>query len=89
MPTGILVKMLKKEKKRAQDAAAQLAKSPNDQSLASQGALKLSRDESTTTISADHEERAMHTIKRGTNLYIFSTLHFYKAIFTKTRLRSG
>lgn len=71
MPTGILVKMLKKEKKRAQDAAAQLANVTSGQSLASQSALSFStmpllRDGSTETISEDHGGRAIQYMKKGT-----------------------
>ncbi|XP_039642954.1 kinesin-like protein KIF6 isoform X2 [Perca fluviatilis] len=69
---SILVKMLKKEKKRAQDAAAQLANITNGQSLASQSPSKvltmpLLREESTDTIS-DHEGRAIQYMKRGPQL---------------------
>ncbi|XP_028422454.1 kinesin-like protein KIF6 isoform X1 [Perca flavescens] len=69
---SILVKMLKKEKKRAQDAAAQLANITNGQSLASQSASKvvtmpLLREGSTDTIS-DHEGRAIQYMKRGPQL---------------------
>ncbi|XP_078134394.1 kinesin-like protein KIF6 [Sander vitreus] len=69
---SILVKMLKKEKKRAQDAAAQLADITNGQSLVSQSASKVStmpllREGSTNTIS-DHEGRAIQYMKRGPQL---------------------
>ncbi|XP_032356665.1 kinesin-like protein KIF6 isoform X2 [Etheostoma spectabile] len=69
---SILVKMLKKEKKRAEDAAAQLANIINGQSLASESASRLStmpllREESTDTIS-DHEGRAIQYMKRGPQL---------------------
>ncbi|KAI3367273.1 hypothetical protein L3Q82_008319 [Scortum barcoo] len=54
--------MLKKEKKRAQDAAAKLTNITNSQSLASQSASRSPvpplRDGSTDTISADHGGRA-------------------------------
>lgn len=71
MPTGILVKMLKTEKKRVQDAAAQLANVTSGQSLASQNAPRSStmpvlREGSTDTISASHGGRAMQFMKRGT-----------------------
>ncbi|XP_023250493.1 kinesin-like protein KIF6 [Seriola lalandi dorsalis] len=70
---SILVKMLKKEKKRAQDAAAQFANTTNGQSLASQNALRLSSmsllsENSTDTISASHGGRAMQYMKRGPQL---------------------
>ncbi|XP_045919303.1 kinesin-like protein KIF6 isoform X2 [Micropterus dolomieu] len=66
---SILVKMLKKEKKRAQDAAAQLANVTSGQSLASQSALSFStmpllRDGSTETISEDHGGRAIQYMKK-------------------------
>ncbi|XP_059210074.1 LOW QUALITY PROTEIN: kinesin-like protein KIF6 [Centropristis striata] len=66
---SILVKMLKKEKKKAQDAAAQLANITSDQSLASQSAPSLSttpllKEGSTDAISADHGGRAMRHIKK-------------------------
>ncbi|XP_031177271.1 kinesin-like protein KIF6 isoform X2 [Sander lucioperca] len=69
---SILVKMLKKEKKRAQDAAAQLADITSGQSIASQSASKVStmpllREGSTNTIS-DHEGRAIQYMKRGPQL---------------------
>ena len=70
MPAGILIKMLKNEKSRAQDAAAQLANITNSQSPASQNALMLStlpaRDGSTETFSADPGEPAVRYMKRGT-----------------------
>ncbi|XP_042357157.1 kinesin-like protein KIF6 [Plectropomus leopardus] len=70
---SVLVKMLKKEKKRAQDAAAQLANITSSQSPASQNALRSSttpplRDGGTETISADHEGRAIQYMKRGPQL---------------------
>ncbi|XP_050934267.1 kinesin-like protein KIF6 [Lates calcarifer] len=70
---SILVKMLKKEKKRAQDAAAQLAKITSGQSLTSQSASSLStvpllREGSTDTVSSNHGGRAMQYMKRGPQL---------------------
>ncbi|XP_010734716.2 kinesin-like protein KIF6 isoform X1 [Larimichthys crocea] len=70
---SILVKMLKKEKKAAKDAAAQLANITNGQNLASQSALRVStppssRDGSTETISPDHAGRAKQYMKRGPQL---------------------
>ncbi|KAF0044813.1 hypothetical protein F2P81_003971 [Scophthalmus maximus] len=66
---SILVKMLKTEKKRVQDAAAQLANVTSGQSLASQNAPRSStmpvlREGSTDTISASHGGRAMQFMKR-------------------------
>jgi len=63
--------MLKKEKKRAQDVAAQLAHIPDGQSPASPRAPRLTappppREGSTDAISADHEGRATQYGKRGT-----------------------
>lgn len=71
MPAGILVKMLKKEKKRAQDAAAQLANITSGHGLASQSASRLSAklllgESSTDTISANYGGQAMQYMKRGT-----------------------
>ncbi|XP_070835582.1 kinesin-like protein KIF6 [Chaetodon trifascialis] len=65
---SILLQMLKKEKKKAQDAAAQLADITNCQSLASQSASGLStlsalKDGSTDTISADHGATVQHMKK--------------------------
>lgn len=89
VPTGILVKMLKKEKTRAQDAAAQLANITNNQSLTSQSALKVSpqpllKDECTTPISAGHEGRAIQYMKTGTlrHLILFCFTTYNSAIFT-------
>ncbi|XP_074517085.1 kinesin-like protein KIF6 isoform X3 [Sebastes fasciatus] len=69
---SILVKMLKKEKKRAQDAAAQLANITDGQSLASQRASRsttpLLREGSGDIISADHGGRAAQYMKRGPQL---------------------
>ncbi|XP_063764289.1 kinesin-like protein KIF6 isoform X3 [Eleginops maclovinus] len=70
---SILVKMLKKEKKRAQDAAAQLANAANGQRMAFQGASGLStmpllREGSPDSISTDHGERAIEHMKRGPQL---------------------
>ncbi|XP_071376202.1 kinesin-like protein KIF6 [Centroberyx affinis] len=69
---SILVNMLKKEKKRAQDAAAQLANVTNSHSLASHNALRLSatppmEERSTESISAGHGGRATQW-KRGPQL---------------------
>ncbi|XP_076605030.1 kinesin-like protein KIF6 [Chaetodon auriga] len=65
---SILLQMLKKEKKKAQDAAAQLANITNCQSLASQSASESStlsalKDGSTDTISADHGATVQYTKK--------------------------
>ncbi|XP_074548303.1 kinesin-like protein KIF6 [Halichoeres trimaculatus] len=70
---SILVKMLKKEKKKAQDAAAQLANITHNQNSASQSALRSSTmplisDGSTDTESTDHGERAVQYMKRGPQL---------------------
>uniref|UniRef100_A0A3Q1JRE2 Kinesin motor domain-containing protein n=1 Tax=Anabas testudineus TaxID=64144 RepID=A0A3Q1JRE2_ANATE len=70
---GILVKMLKKEKKRAQDAAAQLANITNGQSLVSQNASTLSanpvlKEGSKDTTSTDQGGRATQYMKRGPQL---------------------
>lgn len=79
VPTGILVKMLKKEKKAAKDAAAQLANITNGQNLASQSALRVStppssRDGSTETISPDHAGRAKQYMKRGAlSFFLYTT----------------
>ncbi|XP_030248114.1 kinesin-like protein KIF6 isoform X2 [Sparus aurata] len=65
---SILIKMLKNEKKRAQDAAAQLAYITNSQSPASQNALMLStlpaRDGNTEIFSADPGGPAIRYMKR-------------------------
>lgn len=59
--------MLKKEKKRAQDAAAQLANITKGQSLVSQDASTLSSDPGNTdTASSDQGGRALQYMKRGT-----------------------
>lgn len=63
--------MLKKEKKRAQDAAAQLANTTSSQGLTSQSASSMSpvplvREGSKNTISADREGRAIQYMKKGT-----------------------
>uniref|UniRef100_A0A665UZ20 Kinesin family member 6 n=1 Tax=Echeneis naucrates TaxID=173247 RepID=A0A665UZ20_ECHNA len=76
MPTGILVKMLKREKKRTLDAAAHFANIANSESLASANALRLQsvplqREISADTISANHgghEARAFQHMKRGPQL---------------------
>ncbi|XP_039897803.1 kinesin-like protein KIF6 isoform X2 [Simochromis diagramma] len=67
---SILVKMLKKEKKRAQDAAAQLANITNSQSqsTSSVSTVELSQEGSMETISADHRGRAIQYMKRGPKL---------------------
>ncbi|XP_054470457.1 kinesin-like protein KIF6 [Anoplopoma fimbria] len=68
---SVLVKMLKKEKKRAQDAAAQLANIPSGQSPASQSASTtgpLLGEGSTDTISADQGGPAVQYTKRGPQL---------------------
>uniref|UniRef100_A0A671UH93 Kinesin family member 6 n=1 Tax=Sparus aurata TaxID=8175 RepID=A0A671UH93_SPAAU len=69
VPAGILIKMLKNEKKRAQDAAAQLAYITNSQSPASQNALMLStlpaRDGNTEIFSADPGGPAIRYMKRA------------------------
>uniref|UniRef100_A0A669BW19 Kinesin family member 6 n=1 Tax=Oreochromis niloticus TaxID=8128 RepID=A0A669BW19_ORENI len=67
---SILVKMLKKEKKRAQDAAAQLAHITNSQSqsTSSVSTVELSQEGSMETISADHRGRAIQYMKRGPKL---------------------
>ncbi|XP_026159046.1 kinesin-like protein KIF6 isoform X2 [Mastacembelus armatus] len=70
---SILVKMLKKEKKRAQDAAAHFANVTNGQSLVSQNASALSTmppstDGNTDTISPNHGGRAIQYMKRGPQL---------------------
>ncbi|XP_044230917.1 kinesin-like protein KIF6 [Thunnus albacares] len=64
---SILVKMLKKEKKRAQDAAAQLANITNGKGLACQSAPSL-REGSKDTISADHGGQAIQYMKKGPQL---------------------
>ncbi|TNN65468.1 Kinesin-like protein KIF6 [Liparis tanakae] len=65
--------MLKKEKKRVQDVAAQLAHIPDGQSPASPRAPRLTaapppREGSTDAISADHEGRATQYRKKGPEL---------------------
>ncbi|XP_075963096.1 kinesin-like protein KIF6 [Anarhichas minor] len=70
---SILVKMLKKEKKKALDSAAQLANIPNGESPASQSssrltAAPLSREGSTVTISADYGGRAIQYMRKGPQL---------------------
>ncbi|XP_069578414.1 kinesin-like protein KIF6 [Brachyistius frenatus] len=67
---SILVKMLKKEKERTQDAAAQLANITTGQSLSSQRASKVStmpqlREGSMDIISADLGGRTIQHMKRG------------------------
>ncbi|KAG7225218.1 hypothetical protein INR49_014777 [Caranx melampygus] len=71
----ILVKMLKKEKTRAQDAAAQLANIANGQSPVSQKAWKLPsmpllKEGSTDAISANPGGRAIQYMKRGPQLSV-------------------
>lgn len=71
--------MLKKEKKRAQDAAAQLANITNCQSLTSQSASRLStlpvlRDGGTDIISEDHRGRAIQYMNKGTLKGFFLSL---------------
>ncbi|XP_029317068.1 kinesin-like protein KIF6 [Cottoperca gobio] len=72
---SILVKMLKKEKKRAQDAAAQLAnvsndhsERPNSQSASGLSTMPLLREGSTHSISADYGGRALQHMNRGPQL---------------------
>ncbi|XP_034531801.1 kinesin-like protein KIF6 isoform X2 [Notolabrus celidotus] len=70
---SILVKMLKKEKKRAQDAAAQLDNITSNQNSASQNALRspalpLMSDGSSDAESTDHGRRAVQYMKRGPQL---------------------
>ncbi|XP_033966799.2 kinesin-like protein KIF6 isoform X3 [Pseudochaenichthys georgianus] len=70
---SILVKMLKKEKKRAQDAVAQLANTVNGQRTVSQDASGLStmpllREGSPDSISTGHRGRAIQHMKRGPQL---------------------
>ncbi|KAM9341239.1 kinesin-like protein KIF6 [Symphorus nematophorus] len=70
---SVLVQLLKKEKKRTQDSAAQLPNNTSDQSLTSQSALRLStlpllRDGSSDTMSADRGGRAIQYMKRGPQL---------------------
>ncbi|XP_069392158.1 kinesin-like protein KIF6 isoform X2 [Paralichthys olivaceus] len=69
---SILVKMLKKEKKKAQDAAAQLANITSGQTLASQSASRVTtgplREDSADTISTNHGGRAVQYMKRGPQL---------------------
>nr|XP_046268924.1 kinesin-like protein KIF6 isoform X3 [Scatophagus argus] len=72
---SILVKMLKREKKRAQDAAAQLANITNGQSLASQSALKSStppllKDGSTDAICTANGGQPMQYMKRAPQLSV-------------------
>lgn len=68
MSAGVLVKMLKKEKKRAQDAVAQLANITNGQSLVPQNASTnpVLKKGSTDTTSSDQGGRAVQYMKRGT-----------------------
>lgn len=68
--TGILVRMLKKEKARARDAAAQLVNVVNGQSPVSQKGWKLPstpllKEGSTDDISANPGGRAIQYMKRG------------------------
>lgn len=84
MSAGILVKMLKKEKKRAQDAAAQLDDITNGQSLVSQNASTFStkpllREGSTDTTSADQGGQAIQYMKRG----ILESFILFSHFFTK------
>ncbi|XP_030574938.1 kinesin-like protein KIF6 isoform X2 [Archocentrus centrarchus] len=70
---SILVKMLKKEKKRAQDAAAQFANTTNgpsqsSQSTSSVSTVVLSQEGSMETVSTDHGGRAIQYMKRGPQL---------------------
>ena len=79
-PTGILVKMLKKEKKKAQDAAAQLANITSGQTLTYQSASSVTTG-STDTISTNHGGRAVQYMKRGTiqRVKVFLNLNDLKA----------
>ncbi|XP_034015745.1 kinesin-like protein KIF6 [Thalassophryne amazonica] len=70
---SILVKVLKKEKKRAEDATTQLAKITRGQSLASQSAVRLPtrpqmRAESSNTSPTDQDEHTTQQRKRGPQL---------------------
>ncbi|XP_029981840.1 kinesin-like protein KIF6 [Sphaeramia orbicularis] len=70
---SILIKMLKKEKKRAQDAAAQLDNITSDQKLASQSTTQLSTtpesNEGNRDITSTHQEgRAIQYMKKGPQL---------------------
>ncbi|XP_053191178.1 kinesin-like protein KIF6 [Scomber japonicus] len=72
---SILIRMLKKEKKRAQDAAAQLANTTSSQGLTSQSVSSMSpvplvREGSKNTISADREGRAIQYMKKGPQLSV-------------------
>ncbi|XP_054861520.1 kinesin-like protein KIF6 [Amphiprion ocellaris] len=62
---SILVKMLKKEKKRAQDAAAQLTSIPTDQRASTMPLLK---EGSVDAASENHGGRAAQHMKRGPQL---------------------
>lgn len=71
--------MLKKEKKRAQDAAAQLANITNGKGLACQSAPSL-REGSKDTISADHGGQVIQYMKKGTLRCLIPFLH--TAVYT-------
>lgn len=62
--TGILVNMLKKEKKRNQDAAAQLATMSNSCNLPSQRVLELSTSSQASSEDVLTEPKAMTTLHK-------------------------
>ncbi|XP_075303978.1 kinesin-like protein KIF6 [Odontesthes bonariensis] len=91
---SILVKILKKEKKRADDAAALFANHTNTQSLSSQTASSVStvsrlREGNVDTFPADHGEEAflIPQLREG-NVDTFPTKHGTQA-FTMAQLREG
>uniref|UniRef100_A0A673CBS2 Kinesin family member 6 n=1 Tax=Sphaeramia orbicularis TaxID=375764 RepID=A0A673CBS2_9TELE len=82
LQTGILIKMLKKEKKRAQDAAAQLDNITSDQKLASQSTTQLSTtpesNEGNRDITSTHQEgRAIQYMKKGTGIRLYLFFYIY------------
>uniref|UniRef100_A0A3P8RYF3 Kinesin family member 6 n=1 Tax=Amphiprion percula TaxID=161767 RepID=A0A3P8RYF3_AMPPE len=78
----ILVKMLKKEKKRAQDAAAQLTSIPTDQRASTMPLLK---EGSVDAASENHGGRAAQHMKRGTSKKPFLSMGKKEAFETFIR----
>ncbi|XP_008300477.1 kinesin-like protein KIF6 [Stegastes partitus] len=71
----ILIKMLKKEKKGAEDAAAQFANITSDQTASPQSASRVStmpllKEGSMDTVSANHAGRAVQYMQRGPQLSV-------------------
>lgn len=88
--TGILIKMLKNEKKRAQDAAAKLAKVTKSLDLSSQSTTVLSRmsnaesneEDILDIASTHHNGRAIQYMNKGTfYFFIFFALLYCELAF--------